>query len=193
VKTVRHVARAVGTTAATAATAYRVDLRAGAHVLVADEPTDTGGGDTGPNPFGLLVSGLAACTATTLRMHAERKGWELTALRVDVRYNVDDDAPGAIARTITVGGRPSGRAARASRRHRRADPGDPRNTRRHADHDDVPGARRHLKAQPVDNVFLHSAAGVGRRCNGSGARRRLWSAVSTAVRSRRRAPGPARE
>jgi putative redox protein len=99
--TVRHVARAVGSTGSTTA-AYRVDLRVGPHRLIADEPTATGGGDVGPSPFGLLLSGLAACTATTLRMYAERKGWELTAIDVDVRYDVDDDRRGTIERTITV-------------------------------------------------------------------------------------------
>src|SRR5712671_4253951 len=99
--TVRHVARAVGSTGSTTA-AYRVDLRVGPHRLIADEPTATGGGDVGPSPFGLLLSGLAACTATTLRMYAERKGWELTAIDVDVRYDVDDDRRGRIESTITV-------------------------------------------------------------------------------------------
>ena len=60
--TVRHLARAVGSTGS-AMPAYRVDLRSGAHKLVADEPRDLGGGDTGPSPLGLLAIALAACTA----------------------------------------------------------------------------------------------------------------------------------
>jgi putative redox protein len=102
VTTVRHIAHAVGSTGSTAP-AYQVDLRAGRHQLVADEPTARGGGDVGPPPFGLLVSALAACTATTLRMYAERKGWELSTIDVDVRYDIADGGPpGAITRTITV-------------------------------------------------------------------------------------------
>lgn len=97
--TVRHVARAVGTTGSTAP-AYRVDIRAGTHQLVADEPAPVGG-DVGPTPFGLLVSGLAACTAMTLRMYATRKGWKLN-IDVDVRYDVADDGQATIERTITV-------------------------------------------------------------------------------------------
>jgi putative redox protein len=99
--TVRHIGRAVGSTGSTEP-AYRVDLRAGRHELVADEPAAAGGGDLGPTPFGFLLSGLAACTAMTLRMYAERKGWELTSIEVDVRYDITDDEPGAIDRTITV-------------------------------------------------------------------------------------------
>ena len=99
--TVRHVAHAVGSTGSTVP-AYRVNLRVGPHELVADEPTAAGGGGVGPSPFGLLISGLAACTATTLRMYAARKGWDLTTIDVDVRYDIADDGRGAIKRTITV-------------------------------------------------------------------------------------------
>ncbi|MEN3271891.1 MAG: putative redox protein [Actinomycetota bacterium] len=99
--TTRHVAHAVGSTGA-AAPAYRVDVRVGGHQVVADEPTGSGGGDLGPTPFGLLLSGLAACTAMTLRMYAKRKGWELTSIDVDVRLDIDDDGEWSIARTITV-------------------------------------------------------------------------------------------
>ncbi len=99
--TTTHVARAVGSTGSTTP-AYRVDLRVGPHQLVADEPATAGGGDLGPSPFGLLLSALAACTATTLRMYAERKGWELTTIDVDVRYDVGDDGQATIRRTVTV-------------------------------------------------------------------------------------------
>jgi putative redox protein len=98
---VRHLAHAVGSTGS-AVPAYRVDIRVGAHTLVADEPTSVGGGDVGPSPLGLLLGALAACTATTLRMYATRKGWELTTIDVDVRDRVDEDGLRTIERTITV-------------------------------------------------------------------------------------------
>ena len=98
---VRHVARAVATTSTTAAP-YRVDLRAGSHHLLADEPAAGGGGDTGPSPFGLLLSALVACTAMTLRMYAERKQWNLASLEVDARYDVRDDGSASIERTVTL-------------------------------------------------------------------------------------------
>lgn len=62
---------------------YAVDLRAGKHQLVADEPASQGGSNAGPGPFSFLLAGLAACTAITLRMYAQRKGWNLTGVNVD--------------------------------------------------------------------------------------------------------------
>src|ERR1700736_2026281 len=59
------------------ATHYAVDIRAGKHKFVADEPPGGGGDDAGPSPFGLLLSSLGACTAITLRMYCERKQWAL--------------------------------------------------------------------------------------------------------------------
>jgi putative redox protein len=79
--TVRHVAHATGSTGSTTP-AYRVDIRLGPHQLIADEPTAQGGGDIGPSPFGLLLSALVACTATTLRMYTTHKGWELATIEV---------------------------------------------------------------------------------------------------------------
>ncbi len=99
--TVRHLASAIGSTGS-AVPAYRVDVRAGPHQLLADEPVASGGGDSGPSPLGLLVSALAACTATTLRMYAERHHWELSTIEVDARYDLDDQRRGTIVRTIIV-------------------------------------------------------------------------------------------
>lgn len=65
-------------------------------------PETEGGGNVGPSPFGLLLSGLAACTATTLRIYAARKGWDLANMTVDVRYEVDESGQASIKRTVTV-------------------------------------------------------------------------------------------
>ena len=96
-----HIARAIGSTRSTSP-ACKIEVKSGAYHLVADEPSAAGGGDFGPSPFGLLVSGLAACTATTLRKYAEHEGWELTTIEVDVRFDIDDDGGRNICRTITV-------------------------------------------------------------------------------------------
>jgi putative redox protein len=71
---------------------YSVNIRAGHHDLVGDEPVSAGGGDAGPSPFGFVLAGLAACTAITLRMYAERKSWPLSGLSVDLQYFRDGNA-----------------------------------------------------------------------------------------------------
>jgi putative redox protein len=62
------------------------DVKAGNHSLTADEPLDCGGQDLGPSPQELLAAALASCTAVTIEMYAQRKGWDVSGLAVDVRY-----------------------------------------------------------------------------------------------------------
>ncbi len=62
---------------------FAQEIAAGRHRLSADEPADYGGDDSGPTPYDLLLAGLGACTAMTLRIYAQRKGWPLD--RVEVR------------------------------------------------------------------------------------------------------------
>ena len=56
---------------------YATQIVAGGHSLNSDEPADNGGKNAGPAPYDLLLASLSACTAITLRMYAERKGWDL--------------------------------------------------------------------------------------------------------------------
>ena len=83
---------------------YGVRIDAGGHALRGDEPADHGGAGTGPTPFGLLLSGLGACTAITLRMYAERKSWPLAGVDVRLTYIVKDQDTRWIDRLITLHG-----------------------------------------------------------------------------------------
>ena len=74
-----HASASIGTTN------YAVSITAGHHALSADEHVELGGRDSGPAPYELLCAALCACTAITLRMYAQRKGWPLQAVHVDVR------------------------------------------------------------------------------------------------------------
>lgn len=65
---------------------FTTQIKVGRHRLTADEPEDFGGNDFGPSPYGLVASGLAACTAMTLRMYAERKKWDLREITVHVSH-----------------------------------------------------------------------------------------------------------
>ena len=61
-------------------------VQTGGHELIVDEPVDQGGDDRGPAPQELLAASLAACTAITIEMYAQRKGWDLGELEVECDY-----------------------------------------------------------------------------------------------------------
>jgi uncharacterized OsmC-like protein/alpha-beta hydrolase superfamily lysophospholipase len=65
---------------------YGQRITAGGHQLIADEPAAIGGADSGPTPYDLLLAGLGACTAITVRMYADRRGWPLRQTTVRLRH-----------------------------------------------------------------------------------------------------------
>ena len=77
----------------TGASQFATQVRAGRHVLPADEPLRVGGTDTGPTPYDYLLAALGACTSMTLRMYAQRKKLALEKVTVRLshqRVHVDD-------------------------------------------------------------------------------------------------------
>jgi putative redox protein len=84
---------------------YQVSIGAGGHELLADEPVDNGGQGAGFAPFDLVLAGLAACTAITLRMYAERKGWAAFDTAVQLRHHMAEGRH-AIDRKVEVRGVP---------------------------------------------------------------------------------------
>ena len=76
------------------------------HTWTADEPTEVGGGNTATSPDRLILAGLGACTAITLRMVAARRQIPLTGVEVELQLN-PDGKPGAgndIVRKIRLEG-----------------------------------------------------------------------------------------
>jgi putative redox protein len=80
---------------------YAQTIHVGRHTIEADEHAELGGTDAGATPFGLLLSALAACTSITLQMYADRKGWDIGALHVDLVMTRDNEVE-TIARTIKL-------------------------------------------------------------------------------------------
>lgn len=63
---------------------YYTEVIAGENTLITDEPLDKGGGNKGFNPFEILATSLASCTAATLRMYIDRKEWNIDTINVEV-------------------------------------------------------------------------------------------------------------
>jgi putative redox protein len=97
------------------ASGYRTDVQAGPHSFVADEPIALGGSGLGPTPYELLLGALSSCMAMTLRMYADRKGWPLQSVTIQLRTDkahqqdcerceTSDVGPPRIARRIELAG-----------------------------------------------------------------------------------------
>src|SRR5205814_376237 len=66
--------------------------------FVSDEPESSGGMDSGPDPFTLLLSSLASCTLITLRMYIDRKGWDVPEIAVNANLYQEEK----VEKTVTV-------------------------------------------------------------------------------------------
>ena len=71
---------------ATQRSKFTHDVKVRKHQMTADEPADQGGDDTGPSPQELLAAALASCTAITMEMYAQRKGWDVGDVEVTADY-----------------------------------------------------------------------------------------------------------
>ncbi len=67
---------------------HEIDVN-GRHTIITDEPENLGGTDTAPTPHELLAAALASCVSTMIVLYAQRRGWDLGELDVDVDYNAD--------------------------------------------------------------------------------------------------------
>jgi putative redox protein len=66
---------------------YQHDVKVRQHLVTADEPRDSGGDDSAPSPQELLAASLASCTAITMEMYAQRRGWNIGPVEVDCEYS----------------------------------------------------------------------------------------------------------
>jgi len=65
-------------------TQYQTIITSRQHLLIADEPVDLNGGDTGMSPNELLLASLSSCTAITLQMYINRKMWTVREITVEL-------------------------------------------------------------------------------------------------------------
>ena len=111
----------------TGAGKFQVQVSVHGTRFVADEPADVGGLGSGPSPYELVAAGLGACTAMTLRLYADRKGWPLHRTRVAVRHDkiARPDPAGRVRPQDRARGPARRRADRQAVRDRRQMPGAP--------------------------------------------------------------------
>jgi putative redox protein len=72
---------------------YAHDVEVDGHTLRLDEPPEAGGEGSGPRPTKLLGASLAGCIAITVEMYAQRKGWDVGAVEVDVEITYEGPVP----------------------------------------------------------------------------------------------------
>lgn len=65
---------------------YITDASARVHTWHADAGEGAGGQDTAPNPEEMLLGALGSCITQTLHMYANRKGWPLERVEVDLAF-----------------------------------------------------------------------------------------------------------
>jgi putative redox protein len=84
---------------------FQLEIHAGGVSFLADEPASAGGLGSGPTPYDLLGSALGACTAMTLRLYADKKGWPLKSVKVRVVHRRGGlEAKDRFAREIVLEG-----------------------------------------------------------------------------------------
>jgi putative redox protein len=87
----------------TGAGKFQQRIKVGSHELLGDEPTKMGGDDSGPDPYELVLAGLGTCTSMTVKMYADRKGWPLTAVEVELEADTQGGA-WVVKRSIRIEG-----------------------------------------------------------------------------------------
>jgi putative redox protein len=60
--------------------------------LLSDEPVDAGGDDLAPSPPEMMLGALGACGAITAKLYAQRKGWDLLGVEIELEMERVDPA-----------------------------------------------------------------------------------------------------
>lgn len=83
-----------------------VSMSIDGYPYVIDASTEDGGDDLGPNPTRVVEAALAACSVMTMRLYADRKGWDLDQAKVTVKRAPGQDSHAArvLKKEIEVSG-----------------------------------------------------------------------------------------
>lgn len=65
---------------------FGTEVHTTAHRFIADEPRSYGGDESGPTPYDLLLAALGTCTAMTMKMYADQKGWAFEGARIHLTH-----------------------------------------------------------------------------------------------------------
>ena len=78
---------------------YLAEAKMRNHFVTIDEPLDLGGDDNGPTPVEYLLTAIGGCVSITLRMYAERKGWDIGKITVNV-YLKEESTEDGVKKSI---------------------------------------------------------------------------------------------
>ena len=70
---------------------YLAEAKMRNHFAVIDEPVKAGGDDNGPTPVEYLLTAIGGCVSITLRMYAERKGWDVGKITVNMSQEKNEN------------------------------------------------------------------------------------------------------
>jgi putative redox protein len=65
---------------------FKTDIISNGHLYHADEPIAEGGTDSAPTPTQMLMGALGSCIAITMRLYAQRKGWPLDGVEIELDF-----------------------------------------------------------------------------------------------------------
>src|SRR5262249_35784251 len=71
----------------TRASKFQTMVTIGPHQLLADVPAGTGGEDSVPGPYDIVLAGLGACKSMTMRLYADRKSIPLERATVTLSHS----------------------------------------------------------------------------------------------------------
>jgi len=69
---------------------YLAEAKTRNHFLTMDQSVAAGGGDSGATPVEYLLTAIGGCVAMTLRTYAERRGWDIGEITVNVAQHQDE-------------------------------------------------------------------------------------------------------